>query len=742
MRKFLLSLLLLVVLAPSALRADEVIVGTIGTTSANTVPFNTMKADSYTQSIYPMNEIGGAMTITEVAYSCKSPNITITSSVKVYIGETEKTAHVGAEDWLTSEELKLVYEGTGITLGGKDWESFTFNAPYNYSGEKNLVIAVSTSGGTGAGNQNGMMLKWYTVTGSSMCNSAESSEPAADPSTKSVRPVIRLTGEFAENDDNTEDEPVVITLDAPVVSAEATSSTTIKLSWNAVADSVNYLIYIGEENIGGTYDTTYVVQNCTPSTYTCFTVVATKGDVKSEASEEACAFTPAGAEAEEPTVEIPAAPTNVVATATSDTTVVLTWTAVEGAESYNVYFHQSETSIATVTATEYTVKDLTAETEYSFVVTASNTAGESAISDVVKVTTLKAGEEGEPLPACDAPTNLAVQYVDQLVVLTWEGTEGHLLWELRYSEANSTSWVTIDSIESPTWVIEDLTENGSYIWNVRAFCSAGRVTDWSEQGTFTIGPAIPEAPVVTATASNDTVRLSWLPVHGATSYKVYYGEQVLKELEETALDVRVPKVGTYCFTVTAVNELGESPKSNEACATIEADPELEVPAVPVLEAKLASDSVLLTWKAVELATYYNVYYITNEGDKLISSLEGTEFKIKLSNPGEYCFYITAANLAGESEKSNTACVNYGEGIEENAATFNIYPNPVSDNLYIETEAEVIEVVVYDVYGRQQVAETPSHQGNLTIDVTNLNSGVYFVKVVTENGEAVQRFIKK
>ena len=30
----------------------------------------------------------------------------------------------------------------------------------------------------------------------------------------------------------------------------------------------------------------------------------------------------------------------------------------------------------------------------------------------------------------------------------------------------------------------------------------------------------------------------------------------------------------------------------------------------------------------------------------------------------------------------------------------------------------------------------------SIDVTDLNSGVYFVKVLTENGEAVQRFIKK
>ena len=50
MRKFLLSLLLLVVLSPLALRAGEVPVGTVSG-SANTVPFNTMKANSYTQSI-------------------------------------------------------------------------------------------------------------------------------------------------------------------------------------------------------------------------------------------------------------------------------------------------------------------------------------------------------------------------------------------------------------------------------------------------------------------------------------------------------------------------------------------------------------------------------------------------------------------------------------------------------------------------------------------------------------------
>ena len=81
------------------------------------------------------------------------------------------------------------------------------------------------------------------------------------------------------------------------------------------------------------------------------------------------------------------------------------------------------------------------------------------------------------------------------------------------------------------------------------------------------------------------------------------------------------------------------------------------------------------------------------------------------------------------------------GIDEASAGFNIYPNPVSDKLYIEAEAEIEEVVVYDVYGRRQVTETPSHQGNVVIDVENLKSGIYFVKINTEKGNIVKRIIK-
>ena len=87
-------------------------------------------------------------------------------------------------------------------------------------------------------------------------------------------------------------------------------------------------------------------------------------------------------------------------------------------------------------------------------------------------------------------------------------------------------------------------------------------------------------------------------------------------------------------------------------------------------------------------------------------------------------------------------INCGESINETEQTssLDLHPNPVNDRLYIETEVEVEEVVVYDVYGRCQELSAVSCQPSV-IDVSGLNSGVYFVKVVTENGEAVKRILK-
>ncbi|MEV4941912.1 chitinase [Streptomyces zaomyceticus] len=97
-------------------------------------------------------------------------------------------------------------------------------------------------------------------------------------------------------------------------------------------------------------------------------------------------------------VQLPAAPTGLAAGSPTSTSVPLTWSAVSGATSYNVY--RGTTKVQTVSGTSATVTGLTASTAYTFQVSAVNSAGESAKSATVSATTTSGGGGGNPgLPA-------------------------------------------------------------------------------------------------------------------------------------------------------------------------------------------------------------------------------------------------------------------------------------------------------------------------------------------------------
>ena len=104
--------------------------------------------------------------------------------------------------------------------------------------------------------------------------------------------------------------------------------------------------------------------------------------------------------------------------------------------------------------------------------------------------------------------------------------------------------------------------------------------------------------------------------------------------------------------------------------------------------------------------------------------------------------ISISNFSRHPSWRHTFTLQNGTSLTENDKDFCIYPNPVKDRLYIETESEIEEVIVYDIYGRHQVTETPSHQEMISIDISNLNSGVYFVKINTAEGNIVKRFVKE
>ncbi len=81
-------------------------------------------------------------------------------------------------------------------------------------------------------------------------------------------------------------------------------------------------------------------------------------------------------------------------------------------------------------------------------------------------------------------------------------------------------------------------------------------------------------------------------------------------------------------------------------------------------------------------------------------------------------------------------------IEENTASFNVYPNPAKEELLIATEVQVKEVAIYDIYGRQtKVNSLQTTDFVHSVNVADLETGIYFVNIKTDNGNIVKRFVK-
>ncbi|MFF9166954.1 MULTISPECIES: chitinase [unclassified Streptomyces] len=103
-------------------------------------------------------------------------------------------------------------------------------------------------------------------------------------------------------------------------------------------------------------------------------------------------YGPDGGGGTDPAPTVPAAPAGLAVTGTTSSSVSLSWNGVSGATAYTVY--RDGAKAATVTGTSATVSGLAASTAYSFQVTASNAAGESARSAAVTATTAAMGGGG------------------------------------------------------------------------------------------------------------------------------------------------------------------------------------------------------------------------------------------------------------------------------------------------------------------------------------------------------------
>ncbi len=75
--------------------------------------------------------------------------------------------------------------------------------------------------------------------------------------------------------------------------------------------------------------------------------------------------------------------------------------------------------------------------------------------------------------------------------------------------------------------------------------------------------------------------------------------------------------------------------------------------------------------------------------------------------------------------------------EHQITTFEIYPNPASESVTIASENKIESIEVLDMSGR--ILKTQTGESNI-IDVNNLNSGTYVIRLTTENGSGSETLV--
>jgi fibronectin type 3 domain-containing protein len=273
----------------------------------------------------------------------------------------------------------------------------------------------------------------------------------------------------------------------------------------------------------------------------------------------------------------PAAPTDLTATP-GNARVTLAWSASTGATGYNVKRSTTNggpyTQLAQLAASAsngYTDSSVANGTEYFYVVSALNAAGEGANSAQASATPQA---PVVPVPPA-APTNLMAMPGNATVILTWTASTGATSYNVKRATTDGGPYTQLAAPTSPTYTDSSVTNGTEYFYVVSALNAAGESANSAQASATPQAPILsPAAPTnLTATAGDTQVSLNWSASSVATSYNVKRSvtsggpyTQIAAPTSTSYTDTALTNGTTYYYVVSAINLAGESANSAQVVA--------------------------------------------------------------------------------------------------------------------------------------------------------------------------------
>jgi len=328
------------------------------------------------------------------------------------------------------------------------------------------------------------------------------------------------------------------------------------------------------------------------------------------------------------------------------------------------------------------------------------------------------------------PTNLALQdNGDQTVMVTWDapatgtptGYNIYLNNELIQANHNTTTYTAT------------ITKSGYQAFKVNAVYAEGVSVPIVDYIMIYSSTCEPPTDLVAIQEGADVV-LTWTaPNDGSDYYKVYLdGTLKQNNITETTYTLAQVPVGEHIFGVISVVDDCESEMITvtlEVIGSDTCDPPTKLNAVQ------EKTNVILTWESpTDEVDSYNVYL---DGELQTNIAETTYTFVDVSE-GTYIYGVTAIVGECESEMVEKEFTVVITGISEQDAAFSIFPNPADDYLQIIGNY-IHEIALYNIVG-QMVENVTVNDNHCRITTSNLNSGIYFIKIYSTDNQVYTRKI--
>ena len=446
-----------------------------------------------------------------------------------------------------------------------------------------------------------------------------------------------------------------------------------------------------------------------------------------------------------PILTVPKAPTNFKSY--NDYLLIkLSWDSVEGAEKYKV-FKNSNNIIDTKLATpNFITKNNFLEDNYKrygevnyYTVVSNNESGDSILTSNTIM-------QGTPPPP---PININIVLNNNIIDITWDTLQNIDGYNIYRFNNPSNELLTSNKINSIVLTSNNF-QDSNLIKGQKYYYYLSTLNKYGESPSSHVyyKQLEPIAPsLVYANISVNNINLLWDPSFGNNLYKIFRTTNPIINLLNSTTptytsisnnfnDISFSRGEVYYYTIISSNDGGNSHNISPSFR-VETFPATPTNLTYILNNTIAS----LNWLSSKGAISYNIYrsktypVLPIASNKINNSsvINNPFIDSNLLNNVTYHYVVTASNLSGESEVSNSITV---------------LPQPTQPTMIVSSTSgtNIIlswannSVSLYKIY-RSSTPQIGTNLGTLIgtttstsyTDTTNVSPYIYFYKVVANNG---------